>query len=214
MFAINNKPIFNFYNISTILRGNHLKTTEEKIENYIKYVNEIVFIRNSIIEKKKKKAYNMPLNEFCGLNPVVHFHSKQIDFGVMAIKNIVAGDVVETKEALTPQIELFDTLDLPIHHCLFKKSPQSNIEYVASHIQALHQTQETRKKILKNVIEIECTDTALAAKMLFNGEYPENYAVICRENAGNFFNLTLVAKNIEDNPFNTTTFGLFKLKIR
>ena len=140
--------------------------------------------------------------------------NKEIDFGVMAIKNIVAGNVVETKEALTPKIELFDTLDLPIHHCLFKKSPQSNIEYVASHIQALHQTQETRKKILKNVIEIECTDTALAAKMLFNGEYPENYAVICRENAGNFFNLTLVEKNIEDNPFNTTTFGLFKLKIR
>ena len=147
-------------------------------------------------------------------NVVSELLSKQIDFGVMAIKNIVAGDVVETKEALTPQIELFDTLDIPIHHCLFKKSPQSNIEYVASHIQALHQTQETRKKILKNVIEIECTDTALAAKMLFNGEYPENYAVICRENAGNFFNLTLVEKNIEDNPFNTTTFGLFKLKIR
>ena len=85
MFTINNKPIFNFYNISTILRGNHLKTTEEKIENYIKYVNEIVFIRNSVIEKKKKKAYNIPLNEFCGLNPVVHFHTKQIDFD----KNII-----------------------------------------------------------------------------------------------------------------------------
>ena len=93
-----------------------------------------------------------------------------------------------------------------------KKQKKSSIQYVASHIQALQQTKGTRKKILKNIPEIECLDTALAAKKLSKGEYPENYAVICRENAGLFFNLTLVAKNIEDDPFNKTTFGFFKLK--
>ena len=166
--------------------------------------------------QKFSEKLNLTNAEFIPLissqNVVTALLNNQIDFGVMATKNIVAGEVVETKKALTPEIELFDTLDLPIHHCLFKKSHKSSIKYVASHIQALHQTRESRKQILKNVIEIECTDTALAAKMLFNGEYPENYAVICRENAGNFFNLTLMAKNIEDNPFNMTSFGLFKLK--
>ncbi len=145
-------------------------------------------------------------------NVVKNLITKNIDFGVMATKNIIAGDVIETKEALTPNIELISSIDLPIHHCLFKKTENSSILYVASHIQALQQTKETRKKILKDVPEIECSDTSLAAKMLANGKYPENYGVICRENAGLFFNLFLVAKNIEDNPFNTTRFGLFQLK--
>ncbi len=145
-------------------------------------------------------------------NVVKNLITKNIDFGVMATKNIVAGEVIETKKALIPDIELISSLDLPIHHCLFKKTANSSILYVASHIQALQQTKETRKKILNNIPEIECLDTALAAKKLSKGEYPENYAVICRENAGLFFNLTLVAKNIEDDPFNKTTFGLFQLK--
>lgn len=137
---------------------------------------------------------------------------KEIDYGVMALKNSIAGPVIETKEVLNNSIQLIETLDLPIHHCLFKKTADSDINFVASHIQALNQTKETRKNILNNVIEIECLDTALAAKMLSEGKYPNNYAVICRENAGLFFKLFLMAKNIEDNKSNLTTFGLFKLK--
>lgn len=146
-------------------------------------------------------------------NVVNALSKKQVDYGVMATKNIIAGDVEETLLALTPNIELIDTITLPIHHFLFKKNKTAQIKYVASHIQALKQTQETRKKLFSfDVKEVECSDTALAAKMLSDGIYPDSYGVICREETGKMFQLTLVAKNIEDDKTNQTFFGLFKLK--
>ena len=145
-------------------------------------------------------------------NVVSALLKQEIQYGIMAVKNSIIGEVIETKEALTKQIELINTIQIPIHHCLFTKYENAKIHYVASHIQALKQTTNTRSKILKNVSEIECIDTALAAKMLFNGEYTDDYAVICRKNAGELYNLYLLAENIEDDKSNQTTFGLFKLK--
>lgn len=144
-------------------------------------------------------------------NVVENLITKKIDYGVMATKNSIVGDVVETIDALTSKIKCISLVEIPIHHCLFKKTPISRIEYIASHIQALNQTRKTRELLFKNICEVECLDTALAAKMLAFGEYPENYGVICRQNAGEFYNLTLVQKNIEDTPLNQTTFGLFCL---
>ena len=145
-------------------------------------------------------------------NVVKNLISGNIDYGVMAIENIIAGPVIETKEALTNQIDLIDTLSIPIHHSLFSKHKNTNIQFVASHIQALNQTENNRKKFWKNLKEIECKDTALAAQLLSNGTYPDDYAVICRTDAGKFYNLHLIKENIEDNPNNKTFFGLFILK--
>lgn len=165
----------------------------------------------SFIDKCK-----LPNTRLLGLltskNVVSALLNKEIDYGVMALYNSIAGEVIETKNALTPQISLLEKVDIPIHHCIFIKHPEVEIKYIASHIQALQQTKQYRKHILKNAYEIECPDTALAAKMLFNGEYPDNYAIICRKNAGEFYNLHLYAENIEDDNLNKTTFGLFTLR--
>lgn len=80
MFTINNKPIFNFYNVTTLLKGKHLKTTKEKIENYIKYAKEIFYIERNIIQKSKSKSFNISFEKFCESNPVSQMFSKQIDF--------------------------------------------------------------------------------------------------------------------------------------
>lgn len=87
MFTIDNKPIFNFYNITTLLRGDHLKTPEEKIENYIKYAREVLYIERNIIQKSKSKSFNLTLEEFCELNPISQMYSKQIDFKNNKISN-------------------------------------------------------------------------------------------------------------------------------
>ena len=138
---------------------------------------------------------------------------QKIDYGVMAIRNSIAGEVAETKEALNDDIEMLGQTQIPIHHCVFTKSKDApNITSVASHIQALKQTRNTRQKILPQAKEVECIDTALAAKMLYTGEYPQDYAVICRKNAGERYGLNLFAENIEDDTSNQTTFGLFVLK--
>ncbi len=138
--------------------------------------------------------------------------SGEIDIGVAAIKNSIAGEVQETKNALEGvSLTCKDTIKIPIHHCLFTKKGCS-IEKcikVISHPQALRQTQETRAHRFGWLTEYEVGDQAKAAKDLSNGKYPENYAVICRKNAGETVGLTLIAENIEDNPTNETTFGIF-----
>ncbi|ORX44872.1 hypothetical protein BCR36DRAFT_585980 [Piromyces finnis] len=78
-----------------------------------------------------------------------------------------------------------------------------------SHPQALRQTKCTREKNFKWLSELEVDDQAKAAKCLSEGQYPENYAVICRKNAGENVGLTLIAESIEDDPTNETTFGIF-----
>lgn len=156
------------------------------------------------------KAEKIPL--ISSENVVSALLDGAIDYGVMAIRNSKAGEVLETKKALNENIELIQEIQIMMHHCVFTKSKGISITAVASHIQALQQTIQTRSKILPQAKEVECADTALAAKMLYNGEYPENYAVICRKNAGEYYRLNLFAENIEDDKLNKTTFGLFKLK--
>lgn len=162
--------------------------------------------------KKLNNENIVPFALITSENVVSALLNKEIEFGVMALNNSIIGEVVETKKAMHKNIELIDTVEIPIHHCLFAKDKNSKIRYVASHIQALMQTQDTRKTILKNVIDVECIDTAIAAKMLADGTYSEDYAVICRKNAGELYNLYLLAENIEDDKSNKTLFGLFKLK--
>lgn len=157
-----------------------------------------------------KEACLIPLTT--SQNVVAALSKQNIDYGVMATKNSLAGDVTETTNALTDNIELEDTIEIAVHHCIFTKSPKSQISHIASHIQALKQTAATRKKILPQATEVECADTALAAKMLYQGDYPEDYAVICRKNIGLKYGLHLFKENIEDAHPNKTTFGLFALK--
>ena len=122
----------------------------------------------------------------------------QIEFGVLALKNSIVGEVEETKDAISEGIEMLGKIELPIHHCVFTKFKNAKIDFVASHIQALRQTVRTRQKILPGAQEVECADTALAAQMLYQGDYPQNYAVICRQNAGERYGLNLYAKNISN----------------
>ena len=112
MFTINNKPIFNSYNLSILLRGSHLKTSKEKIENYIKYIKEIVFVRSSVVKRNKARQTNkIDLNRFCELNPKIQFHSKQINFQTNTVtsnENIIEFEY-QNLFALDPQ-KTFDNI--------------------------------------------------------------------------------------------------------
>lgn len=140
--------------------------------------------------------------------------NKEIDYGVLAIRNSITGIVEETEKALS-NVELVEIAKekIPIQHFLFKKKnvESANITNVASHIQALKQTRNTRKNLYPNWNEIEMEDTALAAKYLAIGNLDDNTAVICRKNAGKLYNLELIAENLEDNPNNYTEFGIFEM---
>lgn len=138
---------------------------------------------------------------------------EEIDIGVMAIKNNIGGIVNETRAVLNDDLIKIKEIDVDIHHCLFVKHENINInqiKFVASHEQALMQTKSNLNIIFKNVKLIKIEDTALGAKRLKNGNLSDNYAVVCSMQAGLDNKLHLIKENIEDRA-SITTFGLFKL---
>lgn len=140
--------------------------------------------------------------------------NNNIDYGVLAIKNSTAGEVIETKNALKNiNYEIIDQIDLPIHHCIFKLKnvEKDDVCFIASHIQALEQTKEYRKKYFPNSNTIELSDTSLAAYKLSHNELPKETAVVCSIDAGILNNLDLIDKNIEDKSDNKTTFIIIKI---
>ncbi len=135
----------------------------------------------------------------------------EADYGVMATRNLIAGSVGETEDAL-PAIS-YRTIDaqwLPVHHCLFVKRKGCEIDSIASHIQALHQCAGNLRKQYRGKKLVEVEDTAIAARYLAEGRLPETTAVLCRRNAGEMFGLTLLQENLEDDPRNMTEFVLIK----
>lgn len=127
----------------------------------------------------------------------------------MAYDNNNTGIVKETKEALKDvEYRIIDKISIPINHCIFKKKEISinDIKNVASHIQAIKQTQKTIFKKFKELNIIEIKDTALSAKMLSENLLPENTIVICNKDIGMKYKLDIVLENVPDNTNNKTTF--------
>lgn len=136
------------------------------------------------------------------------------DFGVVAVSNIAAGPVSETREALRGRQDIItlDTVTVPIHHCIFIRRESCQINTLVSHPQALMQTAKHLLKIYPDTERLECADTALAAQYLADGTYPDTYAVVCRRNAGEHYGLWLAYENVEDRPDNMTSFDLLQLR--
>lgn len=173
---------------------------------------------SEIAAKKLVEQNNLEDSELlpmvCAENIKAALLEKQLDYGILATYNSTVGPVSEFVKAFREtRYTLIDTYILPIHHCLFKHPdvPISELHYVASHPQALKQTLENRKKYWPQLQEVQIDDTAIGARYLIDGTISSDTAVICSHLAGEFFNLELLQKNIEDSSKNKTTFILLKL---
>lgn len=143
--------------------------------------------------------------------------NNEIQYGAMAIRNSIGGEVLETRETIkNKDLEIAKETSLPIHHCLFKLPETSidSIRFIASHIQALKQTQNTRANKYPHLLSIEMEDTAICAEWLRSGKLSSDTAVICSRIAGEINGLSLIDENIEDAKDNITTFGLFVLSTK
>ena len=137
----------------------------------------------------------------------------KIDYGVVAIENSIGGIVTETERVLdNNDLVVVSQELLNIHHCLFKKKGvlNSDIKFIASHVQAIFQTKNSIAKLFSDVEYLEVDDTALAAKLLCEGKLSDNTAVICSKKAGLSYNLECIMENIEDEDDNFTKFLLLK----
>ena len=151
--------------------------------------------------------------------PAVHsqgvidlLNAGEAEYGVMATRNLMAGEVEESRAALESFSHLtVDAQWLSVHHCLFVRDEGvTKIDCIASHVQALGQCRRTLSRRYGGVEQREVEDTALAARYLAEGKLGQNTAVLCRKNAGEAFGLHLVEENLEDDPRNMTEFVLIK----
>lgn len=140
----------------------------------------------------------------------------EIDYGVMASRNHIAGIVRETEEALTGfSYHLVAALCLPIHHCLFVKDASVTApRTIASHPQALAQCRGTLARDFAAAALEEIEDTAIGARYLSDGTLDPSTGVLCRRNAGEAFGLHLLRENLEDDPTNATDFVIIETEAR
>ena len=138
--------------------------------------------------------------------------NNKIDYGVMAIKNSIGGIVKETNNVLNNSLKCINTIDIEIHHCLFKKKKIdiNNIKKIASHEQAILQCKNNINKLFinKELEFIYIKDTALAAKLLDENELDDEIAIICSKDAGTKYDLDCIYENLEDGK-SVTEFGLY-----
>jgi prephenate dehydratase len=138
----------------------------------------------------------------------------EIDFGVMAIKNSIAGSVQETQEAMKDvPLESVLSEKIAVRHAAFKKNKKirnPSIDLVISHEQALLQCHESIKKLFPNATFQTIEDTAIGAKDLAEGKYGIRTAVICSSSAGGKYKLWMEKAQIQDRKDNMTEFQMFK----
>jgi len=120
--------------------------------------------------------------------------------GFVPVENILHGSVRETYACLTQhKLAITAAYDLPIHHCLASRS--RTYSSVMSHPQALAQCQKFLSKKNLRLLESASTSAAMAYAVKHSA-----VAAIGSQESARANKLTVLARNIEDNPLNVTRF--------
>lgn len=127
---------------------------------------------------------------------------------IVPIENKLNGTVREVLDNLFyKKIHITAEIILPVHHCLIllKSAKAKNIKTIASHSQALNQCKKYLKKNFPKVSLEAFSSTSLALQKLLSLK-DESLAVIASQEAAKLSGLKILAKNIEDESWNSTTF--------
>lgn len=132
-------------------------------------------------------------------------------YGVAPVENSTEGAVNRTLDLLlNSPIRICGEIKLRVRqHLMRKGSDTAGLEVVYSHAQSLGQCHEWLSQNLACVKTIRVTSNGEAARMA--SENP-NAAAIAGELAAERYGLTIVARDIEDEPNNTTRFLVLGLE--
>ncbi|NQV13620.1 MAG: prephenate dehydrogenase/arogenate dehydrogenase family protein, partial [Parcubacteria group bacterium] len=143
--------------------------------------------------------------------------SGKIDYGLMAIYNSVGGPVLESMHALAQcECRMVQIVHHPIRHFLLaqKGVNLTSVKKIISHPQAIKQCRETLKKKFPRIKTAsgqgELIDQATAAKVLAAGKLPPSTAVLANRVCADLFDLKILAKDLQDQKNNVTSFALIK----
>jgi len=134
-------------------------------------------------------------------------------FWVIPVENSYAGSVHQNLYLLRDNdLKILAEYYLPINHCLASlENDLSEVKVAYSHPQALMQCENFLKE--NNIIPKPFSDTAWAAKYI-KEKWIKNAGAICSSFAAKLYGLNIVAKDINDQKWNTTRFFLIWKNIK
>jgi chorismate mutase/prephenate dehydratase len=126
-------------------------------------------------------------------------------FGVVPVENSTEGVITHTLDSfLRSPLLIAGEVALRIHHNLMSKEQDlASISRVFSHQQSLAQCRQWLDRSLAHAEKVSVSSNAEAARM---ADAEPNSAAIAGEVAAELYGLTILERNIEDEPDNTTRF--------
>jgi chorismate mutase/prephenate dehydratase len=134
--------------------------------------------------------------------------SDTVSYGVVPVENSTEGAVGRTMDLLLQtSLTVCGEIELPVHqHLMAQQTDLTTIQKIYSHPQSFAQCLGWLNKHLPNLQDISRIDTASNADAARLAAADKNAAAIAGKKAADVFGLTICAKNIEDDPNNTTRF--------
>lgn len=139
---------------------------------------------------------------------------RRLDAGLVPVENSLEGSINITLDTLARSDTLTVARELvwKVKNFLMTR-PTADVKDVTkifSHAQPLSQCRKFLQKNFPDAEIVATTSTARAAEIVAAAD--EKFAAICTERAGKLNGLTVAAKNIQDNPNNSTRF--FEIRYR
>lgn len=139
---------------------------------------------------------------------------RKLDAGLVPVENSLEGSINITLDTLARSDTLTIARELiwPVKNFLMTRPfvDVQSVTKIFSHSQPLAQCRNFIRKNFPEAEIVATTSTARAAELVAAAE--ENFAAICTERAGKLHGLIAAAKNIQDNPNNSTRF--FEIRYR
>ena len=129
-----------------------------------------------------------------------------VNFGIVPIENSLEGSISRTYDLLLDSsLRVNGEVELCVVHCLIANpgATLATVKTVYSHPQALGQCQAFLRHLGKEVVSTY--DTAGSVKMIKEKGIIEG-AAIASERAADIYGMSVIAREIEDNPNNFTRF--------
>ena len=126
------------------------------------------------------------------------------DYGVVPVENSTEGVISHTLDLFQSSVlSICGEVELRIHHHLLVKNSEVKIDRVLAHQQALAQCRGWLDANLPHAEHIAVSSNAEAARM---ASEELATAAIASDTAAELYGLTILERNIEDKPDNTTRF--------
>lgn len=149
---------------------------------------------------KHHQIENYKIKYLINAEPVLKaLYRGDIDRGIIAIQNAQGGVVLESVNALSEyNAYIHELFGIVINHCLMVRPGTEKIITIVSHEQALKQCRDNIAKLYPEAMITPYRDTALAARKLAKGGFPEGTAVIAPRTAASYYKLEIVHQGIQD----------------